>query len=146
MATHFAHSPRFTPLLSERKQGIRNPLFLKRWIFLNFEDVFCSKTRIRILKLLFKYRQLNTSDIARRLKANYATTITNLLFMQKEGILEQRLSGKTRFFRFGNTAKAKAILRLLDEWWKSTSLICRWLKGFAWYWLKRSKCLKVLTK
>ena len=68
------------------------------------------------MKLLFQYGQLNTSDMAQRLGANYATTFRNLALLEREGIIEQRLSGRTRFFRFAKTAKAKATMRLLDEW------------------------------
>jgi DNA-binding transcriptional ArsR family regulator len=83
---------------------------------LDLEDVFCSKIRMRILKLLFKLRQLNTSDLAHRLGVNYATTLRHLSLLKNEGVVEERLSGKTRFFRFTNTIKARAVMKLLEEW------------------------------
>jgi DNA-binding transcriptional ArsR family regulator len=83
---------------------------------LDLEDVFCSKTRMRILKLLFKLGQLNTSDLAHKLGANYATTLGHLSLLKSEGIVTERLSGKTRFFRFTKTLKAQAVMRLLEEW------------------------------
>jgi DNA-binding transcriptional ArsR family regulator len=83
---------------------------------LNFEDVFCSKTRMKILKLLFNLGQLNTSDLAQRLGANYETTLSHLALLEKEGLITQRLSGRTRFFRFARTIKARAVMSLLKEW------------------------------
>ena len=83
---------------------------------MDLEDIFCSKTRMKILKLLFKFRQLNTSDLAHRLGANYTTTLRNLDLLEKEGLIQQRLCGRTRFFRFTDTLKARATMRLLDEW------------------------------
>jgi DNA-binding transcriptional ArsR family regulator len=83
---------------------------------LELEDVFCSKTRMKVLKLLFQCGQLNTTDMARRLGVNYATTLSHLTLLKKEGIVIDRLSGKTRFFRFTNTSKARAVSRLLEEW------------------------------
>ena len=80
------------------------------------EDVFCSKTRMRILKLLFKLGQLNTSDIAHRLGANYTTTLGHLSLLRSEGVVTEKLSGKTRFFRFTKTLKAQAVIKLLEEW------------------------------
>jgi DNA-binding transcriptional ArsR family regulator len=71
---------------------------------------------MRILKLLFQYGQLNTSSIAQRLGTNYETAIRHLSLLEKEGVVEQRRSGKTRFFRFSNTLKAQAIIKLLEEW------------------------------
>jgi predicted ArsR family transcriptional regulator len=83
---------------------------------MDLEDVFCSKTRMRILKLLFQYGQLNTSGIAQRLGTNYETAIRHLSLLEKEGVVAQRLSGKTRFFRFTSSLKARAVMKLLDEW------------------------------
>jgi predicted transcriptional regulator len=85
---------------------------------LDLEDVFCSKIRMRILKLLFKLGQLNTSDLAHRLGANYAITLRQLSLLKKEGVVTERLSGKTRFFRFTSTSKARVVMKLLEEWEK----------------------------
>jgi len=71
---------------------------------------------MKILKLLFKLGQLNTSDVARRVGTNYEIALRHLALLDKEGVIQQRLSGKTRFFRLASTAKAKATIRLLDEW------------------------------
>jgi len=46
--------------------------------------------------------------IARRLGTNCATTLKNLALLEKENLLEHRLSGRTRFFRFAKGLKAKA--------------------------------------
>ena len=83
---------------------------------MELEDVFSSKTRMRVLMLLFKCGQLNTTDLARRLGASYATTLSHLTLLKNEGVVTDRLSGKTRFFRFTNTLKAQAVSRLLEEW------------------------------
>jgi DNA-binding transcriptional ArsR family regulator len=91
-------------------------LFSKKVTKLEFEDVFCSKTRMKILKLLFKLGQLNTSDLAHRLGANYATTLRHLALLEREDVIAERLSGKTRFFRFTNSLKARTVMKLLEEW------------------------------
>ena len=71
---------------------------------------------MKILKLLFKLGQLNTSDLAHKLGTNYRATLRHLILLEKEGIIKRRLSGRARFFRFTNTLKARAILKLLEEW------------------------------
>ena len=83
---------------------------------MDLEDVFCSKTRMKTLKLLFQCGQLNTSSIAQRLGTNYKTAIRHLSLLEKEGVVTQHASGKTRFFRFANTLKAQAVMKLLEEW------------------------------
>jgi predicted ArsR family transcriptional regulator len=71
---------------------------------------------MKILKLLFKLGQLNTTDLAHRLGTNYETTRRHLALLEREGVVIQRASGKTRFFRFANTLKARAVTKLLEEW------------------------------
>ncbi len=83
---------------------------------MNVEDVFCSKTRMKILKLLFKYGQMNTSDIARRLSVNYKLTLEHLELLESEVIIQHRVSGRMKFFRFANTLKARATMKLFEEW------------------------------
>jgi DNA-binding transcriptional ArsR family regulator len=83
---------------------------------MELEDVFCSKLRMKILKLLFQLRQLKTVDFQKRLGASYTITMQHLTLLEKEGVITQRLSGRIRFFRFANTLKARAVQRLLEEW------------------------------
>jgi len=71
---------------------------------------------MKILKMLYKLGQLNTSDLAQRLGTNYATTLKHLNLLEKEGLVTERISGKTRFFRFANTLKAQAVMKLLEKW------------------------------
>lgn len=68
------------------------------------------------MKLLFKYGQLNTSDVAHKLGINYKLTIQHLELLEGEHIIHHRVSGRIRFFRFANTLKARATIRLLEEW------------------------------
>jgi predicted ArsR family transcriptional regulator len=83
---------------------------------MDLEGVFCSKTRMKILKLLFNLGQLNTSDLAHRLGANYETTLRHLTLLEKEHVVIHRMSGRTKFFRFTNSLKARAVVKLLEEW------------------------------
>jgi predicted transcriptional regulator len=83
---------------------------------MDLEDVFCSKIRMKLLRILFDLRQLNTSDLARKAGSNYETTSRHLALLEKEGLIRHRLSGKTLFFRYTNTGKAKAVMKLLEEW------------------------------
>ena len=83
---------------------------------MELEDVFCSKLRMKILKLLYKLRQMKTADFQKRLGASYTITMQHLTVLEKEGVITQRLSGRTRFFRFANTLEARAVQRLLEEW------------------------------
>jgi DNA-binding transcriptional ArsR family regulator len=79
-------------------------------------DVSCSKVRMKILKLLYNLGQLKTSDLQKRLGASYTATMQHLTVLEKEGVITQRLSGRTRFFRLAKTLKARAVQKLLEQW------------------------------
>ena len=86
---------------------------------LELEEVFSSKSRMKILKLIYKLGQLNVSDVARRLKMNYASTSEHLKVLESEGILQERTYGRVRMYRFNEgSAKAKAVACLIDAWEK----------------------------
>jgi DNA-binding transcriptional ArsR family regulator len=86
---------------------------------MELEEVFSSKSRIKILKLIYQLGQLNVSDVARRLKLNYASTSEHLRVLESEGILQERTYGRVRMYRFNEgSAKAKAVVGLIEAWEK----------------------------
>ena len=87
---------------------------------MELEEVLSSKSRMKILKLIYQLGQLNVSDVARRLKLNFASTSKHLKLLESEGILQERTYGRVRMYRFNeSSAKAKAVQNLLDVWEKS---------------------------
>ncbi len=84
---------------------------------MELEEVFSSKSRMKILKLIYQLGQLNVSDVARRLKLNFASTSDHLKLLECEGILQERKYGRVRMYRFNEgSAKAKAVQNLIDAW------------------------------
>ncbi len=87
---------------------------------LELEDVFCSKSRMKILKLINQLGQLNVSDIARRLKMNYSLTAENLKILEAEGILQMYSYGRVKMYRLKEGSKqAKAVVALIEAWEKT---------------------------
>jgi predicted transcriptional regulator len=86
---------------------------------MELEEVLSSKSRMKILKLIYQLGQLNVSDVARRLRLNFASTSKHLKLLESEGILQERTYGRVRMYRFNEgSAKAKALQNLLDVWEK----------------------------
>jgi DNA-binding transcriptional ArsR family regulator len=84
---------------------------------MNVEDVFSSKLRVKILKILAQVGELNVSEIARRLGVNYKTTNTHLKILEDAGILRHKVYGRIRLYRFDERSpKAKAIQALMEVW------------------------------
>jgi len=84
---------------------------------MNVEDVFSSKLRIKILKMLMQVGELNVSEIARRLCVNYNTTSKHLQVLEDEGILQYKVFGRIRLYRLNEySPKAKGVQNLIETW------------------------------
>ncbi len=84
---------------------------------MELEEVFSSKPRMRILKLIYTLGSLNVSNVAKKIGLNYASTSEHLKVLEAEGILQERTYGRVRMYRFNEgSAKAKAVQNLIDAW------------------------------
>ncbi len=81
------------------------------------EEVFSSRGRVRILRILSEIGELNISEIARRSGLNYTTTNGHLQLLERAGLIRHKTFGRIRIFRFNEeNAKAKAIKDLMEIW------------------------------
>jgi predicted transcriptional regulator len=84
---------------------------------MDVEDVFSSRLRIKILKILMQMGELNVSEIARRLGVNYNTTSKHLKVLEDEGILQHKVFGRIRLYRLNeHSPKARALQNLMEAW------------------------------
>ena len=84
---------------------------------MDVEEVFSSKPRMKILRLVARLGALNVSDIARRINLNYSTTNQHLKLLESEGVLQQRVYGRIRMYKFNEaSAKARAVQNLIEAW------------------------------
>ena len=84
---------------------------------MNVEDVFSSKLRMKILRTLFDVGELNASELARRLKINYVSASKHIKILEDEGILQHKVFGRIRLYRYNEqSAKAKAVQNLIEVW------------------------------
>jgi len=84
---------------------------------MNVEEVFSSKLRIKILKIIAQVGELNVSEIARKLGVNYNATARHLKILEEEEILQHKQFGRIRLYRFNEKSpKTKAIQNLIEVW------------------------------
>ncbi|MGA2767270.1 MAG: winged helix-turn-helix domain-containing protein [Candidatus Bathyarchaeia archaeon] len=84
---------------------------------MNVEDVFSSRLRMKILRILVQVGELNGSEIARRLSVNYVSTSKHLKALEDEGVLVHKVFGRIRLYRLNeNSPKAKAVQTLIETW------------------------------
>ncbi len=87
---------------------------------MDVENVFSSKIRMKIMKILMRVGELNGSEIARRLNVNYGTTKKHLEILEDQDILRHKQYGRICLYKFNeHSSRAKAVQNLLDVWEKT---------------------------
>ena len=84
----------------------------------NIEDVFASKGRVKILKLLVKEEELNISEIVDQCRLNHKSTLKHLRFLtDTAGILQEKIYGRIRIYRIRiEDYRVKAIRKMINIW------------------------------
>jgi DNA-binding transcriptional ArsR family regulator len=81
------------------------------------EEVFSSKGRVKILRLLVEIGELNISEIARRAGLNYATANQHLGTLESAGLILHKSFGRIRIYRLNeNNPHARAVKGLIEGW------------------------------
>lgn len=85
------------------------------------EEVFSSKGRVKILRILAEIGELNISGIARRAGLNYATTNQHLQALENHGLILHKKFGRIRIFRFNEENPRAEMTRKFIEAWEQTN-------------------------
>jgi DNA-binding transcriptional ArsR family regulator len=84
------------------------------------EDVFSSKGRVKILRILAEIGELNISEIARRAGLNYSTTNQHLQALENHKLVRHKTFGRIRIFRYNEENPRAKMIRQLVEFWEET--------------------------
>lgn len=82
------------------------------------EDVFSSKGRVKILRILSEIGELNISEIARRAGLNYTTTNQHLELLENNKLVRHKTFGRIRIFRYNDENRRALMIRDLMENWE----------------------------
>jgi predicted transcriptional regulator len=81
----------------------------------SLEDILCSRTRMKILKILRTFERLNTSEISRRVGANFHVVTGHLQMLEEQDVLTHiDFGSRTHIYRFNDSPRARAVLKLLE--------------------------------
>lgn len=84
---------------------------------MEIEDFFSSKIRMKILKMILQRGELNVTRISRKLGINHSTIAKHLKILEDEGVLQHKMFGRIRLYRFDEQSlKAKALQNLIESW------------------------------
>jgi len=84
------------------------------------EEIFSSKGRMKILRILSEIGELNISEIARRAGLNYATTNQHLQILENNKLIMHKTFGRIRIFRYNEENPRARRIRQLIEFWEET--------------------------
>lgn len=83
----------------------------------SIEEIFSSKGRIKVLMILAKEGELNISEIAKRANLNHGTCSNHLKELTNFNIVQEKVFGRIRIYRFRiENIKVRALKNLFDLW------------------------------
>lgn len=89
-------------------EGVRKPV--------RVEDILSSKGRVKLLKVLVQFNELNISEVAKKAGLNHSTTARHLEGLKGIGVVEEKDFGRIRIFRLRKEdPKAQAIKRFFNS-------------------------------
>ncbi|MCF2137272.1 MAG: winged helix-turn-helix domain-containing protein [Candidatus Thorarchaeota archaeon] len=84
---------------------------------ISIEDMLSSRGRIKILKELAFSEELNISEICRRVGLNHSTTKSHLSVLVQSGLVEEKIFGRIKIYRYKiEDLRARSFRALLDLW------------------------------
>ncbi|HDQ05911.1 MAG TPA: ArsR family transcriptional regulator [Candidatus Bathyarchaeota archaeon] len=84
------------------------------------EEVFSSKGRVKIIRILAEIRELNISEIARRAGLNYATTNQHLQVLEDHKLVRHKSYGRIRIYRYNEENPRALMIKQLIDFWEQT--------------------------
>jgi len=89
------------------------------------EEVFSSKGRVKIIKLLVDVAELNISGIAERAGLSYSTVREHLRVLKSEGLVKEKRFGRIRILSLNiENPKTKLVKNFVESWNSASELDC----------------------
>ena len=81
------------------------------------ENVFGSRARIKILKLLALNYELSITQIIKKTKLNHSSVVKHLNILERLNIIHKKNFGRIKIFRFKiENIRAKRLKNFIDIW------------------------------
>ncbi len=84
---------------------------------ISLEVLFSSRGRIKIIKELATSNELNISEVCRRVGLNHTTTKDHLSVLIDAGLVEEKVFGRIKIYRYRiEETRARFLKNLLELW------------------------------
>lgn len=82
------------------------------------EDLFSSRGRIKVLKELAESNELNISELCRRVGLNHNTTKSHLKALVDSGLIEEKIFGRIKIYRYRKEdIRARSLKNFFELWY-----------------------------
>jgi predicted transcriptional regulator len=96
---------------------MEQPIIISANKFPNFEEVFASKGRAKIIKLVCRNGEMNISAIMKETKMNHASVAEHLQYFVSIGLIQEKVFGRIKIYRYCiENPKGRALQRLIEFW------------------------------
>jgi len=83
----------------------------------NIEDLLGSKARIKILKVLALYNELNISLIISKTKLNHSIAVKHLNLLESFNLIQEKNFGRIKIYRYKiENIKARSLKKFIEIW------------------------------
>ncbi|NHI92778.1 MAG: ArsR family transcriptional regulator [Candidatus Lokiarchaeota archaeon] len=84
---------------------------------INIEDILSSKGRVKIIKILAEKGELNISQIAKIARINHNTCAFHLKILKEYDIVQEKIFGRIKIYRFKiENGRIRALKNLFELW------------------------------
>nr|MDO8083707.1 hypothetical protein [Candidatus Sigynarchaeum springense]MDO8118480.1 hypothetical protein [Candidatus Sigynarchaeota archaeon] len=93
-----------------------------QWLDVDVEELLCSRLRIKILKILARYGEINISALVKETASNHTEILKNILYLRQKDLLEEKFFGRIHIVRMRKeTLLGKVITDFFNFFTYSTS-------------------------
>ena len=86
---------------------------------IGIEELFSSKGRVKILKELAASNELLISELCRKVNLNHSSTTSHLKVLVKSGLIEEKIHGRIKIYRYKTEDLRARSLRNFFNIWES---------------------------
>lgn len=93
------------------------PMDLQTQTKIPIEELFSSRGRIKIIRELATSSELNITELCKRVGLNHSSTKQHLEVLMKTGLIEEKVFGRIKIYRYRiEDMRARSLRNLFDLW------------------------------
>lgn len=93
-----------------------------QWLDVDVEELFCSRLRIKILKIMALYGEINISALVKETSSNHTEILKSISYLKQKDLIEEKFFGRIHIIRMRKeTLLGKVITDFFNFFVQTTS-------------------------